>query len=100
MDNYAVKLYAQAYRDLDGIYSYIANELLEPNAALNLVNELEGAILSLEQMPDRGAVRRVGLFANSGYRQLFVKNYIIIYRVLREQKEVHIVTIRYMASDF
>ena len=42
MDNYVVKLYAQAYRDLDGIYSYIANELLEPNAAINLVNELEG----------------------------------------------------------
>lgn len=45
MDKYVVKLYARAYRDLDGIYTYIAENLLEPDTALNMADELESAIL-------------------------------------------------------
>lgn len=100
MDKYAVKIYAGAYRDLDNIYTYIAEKLSEPTTALRLIDELETAIFSLEQLPERGAVRRVGAYANSGYRQLFVKRFIIIYRVLKPQKEVHIVTVRYAPSLF
>ena len=100
MVKYSVKLYARAYRDLDGIYSYIASTLLEPKIAVNLVEMLEEAIFSLEQFPERGAIRRVGVYANAGYRQLSVKNYVIIYRVLKEKKEVHIVTVRYAPSNF
>ena len=50
-------------------------------------------------MPERGAARHTGIYAKTGYRQLFVKNYIIVYRVLKEKKEVHIVTIRYAPSN-
>lgn len=100
MDKYTVKLYARAYRDLDGIYAYIAENLLEPETALHMVDELEKAIFSLEQLPERGAVRRVGTYANGDYRQLFVKNYVIIYRILKEKKEVHVITVRYTPSSF
>ncbi len=100
MDKYVVKLYARAYRDLGRIYSYIAETLLESDTALNMVDELEKAIFSLEQLPERGAIRRTGAYANGDYRQLFVKNYVIIYRVLKRKKEVHIVTVRYTPSNF
>jgi plasmid stabilization system protein ParE len=100
LDKYDVKLYARAYRDLDDIYTYIAETLLAPRTALNMVDELEKAIFSLEQLPERGAIRHVGAYANGDYRQLFVKNYCIIYRVLKEKKEVHIVTVRYTPSKF
>jgi len=100
LDNYVVKLYARAYRDLDGIYTHIAENLLEPGTALNMVDELEKAIFSLEQLPERGAIRRVGAYANGDYRQLFVKKYVIIYRVLKTKREVHIVTVRYTPSNF
>ncbi len=100
MDKYVVKLYARAFRDLDNIYSYIAESLLEPETALRIVEKIEATILSLEQMPERGALRRVGIYADRDYRQLFVKNYVIVYRVLNDKKEVHIVTIRYVHSDF
>lgn len=49
MDKYAIKLYTRAYRDLDDIYTYIAKTLLEPGTALNIINELEEAVFSLEQ---------------------------------------------------
>ena len=100
MGKYVVKLYARAYRNLEDIYTYIAKNLLEPDTALNMADELETAIFSLEQLPERGAIRRVGVYANGDYRQLFVKNYVIIYRVLKQKKEVHIVTIRYTPSNF
>lgn len=57
-------------------------------------------IFSLEQLPERGAVRRIGAYISGNYHQLFVKNYCIIYRVLKEKKEVHIVTVRYTPSNF
>lgn len=95
-----MKLYARAYRDLDRIYTYIATNLSEPTVALQLVQALEEAIFSLEQLPERGALRRVGAFANHNYRQIFVKNFCIIYRVLKEKREVHVVTVRYAASEF
>lgn len=100
MDKYIVKLYAAAYRDLDKIYTYIAVNLLTPETAINLIDELETAIYSLEHLPERGAIRRIGAYANGDYRQLFVKNYVIIYRVLKEKKEVHVITVRYMPSTF
>lgn len=86
MDKYIVKLYSRAYQDLDGIYSYIANNLLEHEAALKILDELEGIILSLENFLERGTIRRVGAYANQGYRQLVHKNYTIIYRVMKEKK--------------
>ena len=65
-----------------------------------MLNELEEAIFSLEHMPERGVVRRTGAYANQGYRQLFVKKYVIVYRVLKQLHEVHIVTVRYAPSQF
>ena len=97
---YTVKIYPRAYRDLDGIYSYIAKNLMAQGTAKNLLASLEDAIFSLEQLPEREPVRRVGAYANQGYRQLFVKNYTVIYRVHKEKREVHIVTVRYSRSQF
>lgn len=73
---------------------------MEPDTALNMVERLENAILSLEELPERGALRRIGAYANGDYRQLFVKNYVVIYRVLKQKNEVHIVTVRYTPSSF
>ena len=53
MDKYGVKLMSRAQRDLDGIYAYIAQTLLEPGTALALVERIEKEILSLDQMPYR-----------------------------------------------
>ena len=100
MDNYSVKVYARAIRDLEEIFKYIANNISEPLAAEKMIDALENAIVNLEYFPERGAIRQKGIYANKNYRQFFVKNYVIIYKVLKEQKEVHIVTVRYAPSNF
>lgn len=100
MVKYEVKIYSRAYRDLDDIYRYIAEELLVPSIAGEIVDSLEKAIISLEDFPERGAVRKTGIYANRGYRQLFVRNYVIIYRIVKEREEVHVVTVQYMPRNF
>lgn len=100
MDKYMVKLMPKAYRDLNDIEWYIAKELEEPTTALNLVEEIENAILSLEMFPQRGALRKIGRYAEKGYRHIFVKNYTIVYRIDEVRKWVIVVTVRYTPSEF
>lgn len=100
MDEYTVKISPRAARDLDEIYCYIADALKAIGAAQNLADQLEKAILSLDTMPYCGAERKVGAFADKGYRQLFVKNFTVIYRIDENHKLVIIVTIRYTPSSF
>lgn len=100
MDRYEVRLMNQALQDLDEIYGYIARNLQEPGVAAELLDALESEILSLEYLPYRCSERRTGSFANSGYRQLMVKNYIVVYRIDEAHKQVLIVTVRYARSTF
>lgn len=97
---YTVKLLPRAYRDLDDIYAYIAETLTEPIIASKLVDSLEESIFSLESLPRRGTLRKTGDYANQGYRQLFVGNFSVVYRIEEAKKQVIIVTVRYSKSQF
>lgn len=100
MERYDVQLLPRALQDLDGIYSYIAQTLVEPETALRLVDELEEGVLSLETLPQRCPERRTGAYANRGYRQLLIKNYTIVFRIVESKKQVFVTTIRYAPSQF
>ena len=100
MDEYTVKLMQRAYNDLDDIYNYIADDFKEIGTAEKMADSLEDAILSLDEKPYRGSIRRTGAFANRGYRQIFVKNFTIVYRIDEAKKMVVIVTVRYTPSSF
>ena len=96
MDKYRVMLTARAFRDLDGIYEYIALHKGAPGAAENLIASIEDAILCLDVFPHRGAERKAGAYGGKGYRQAFVKNYTVIYRIVEEEKQVVVITVRNM----
>ncbi len=100
MDKYTVSLTSRALRDLDDIYVYIAQTLLVPETALGMVDKIEKEILSLEEMPYRFPERKTGAYANKGYRQLFVGNYTVIYRIDEKRRQVIVITIRYSPSQF
>lgn len=79
---------------------YILDKLVSPNTALEIYNDLLQMILSLETYPTRGSLRKVGQYRNPGYRQLFYKNYTIVYAVKDNEKEVHIIAVKYSHSNF
>ncbi len=91
---------SRAVRDLEGIYDYIARSLSEPETALKLVERIENAVFSLDYMPQRCPERKVGIYANRGYRQLFIENYTAVFRIDEKKKQVIVVTIRYSPSRF
>ena len=100
MDKYFVKVLPRAYRDIDEIYTYISRILLENEIAMNFVKDIENVILDLGSFPYRGAERKIGAYANKGYRQVFYKNFSIIYRIDESQKTVIILTVRYSKRNF
>ena len=95
MVKHTIKMLQRASDDIDNIYNHIADDFKEIGTAEKLADALEYAILSLGEMPYRGSIRRTGAFANRGYRQIFVKNFTIVYRIDEAKKMVVIVTLRY-----
>lgn len=100
MDKYTVKIFPQAYRDLDAIYTQIASCDNYEDTALAFVDKIENMILSLEEQPYRGAERKYGFYAYKGYRQLFVAGYIIVYEIIEQEKTVAVITVKYGGSEF
>lgn len=100
MDKYQVNLNAKAYRDLDAIFAYIAIEKMSPHNAKAQTDRIKDALSSLAFFPFAHQEREEGSFANKGYRQLLIDNYMAIYRIDETRKQVHVVTIQYQGRDF
>ena len=99
MDKYSVMLYPRAFRDIDDIYTYIALEKMSPENAKGQTDRIWDAVKSLEQLPESHQDRLVGRFAGKGYKQLIVDNYIIIFKIDKEQNRVYIVTVQYQGRN-
>ena len=95
MDKYSVILYPRAFRDIDDIYAYIALEKMSSENAKGQTDRIK----SLEQLPESHQDRLVGQFAGKGYKQLIVDNYIVIFKIDKEQNRVYIVTVQYQGRN-
>lgn len=95
LDKYKVKINPRAIRELDSIYEYITNEKLTPENAKGQVIRIKKAILSLDTFPQSHQKRNEGRYAEKGYRQLLIDNYIVIFRIDEIYKIVYVVTIQY-----
>ena len=77
------------------------NELLAPDAADNTHKRYRKGYFEFGRYTmNAEANEKQGHTAYKGYRQIFVRNYVIIYKVFPIKKEVHIVTVRYVHSQF
>lgn len=97
---YHVGMTDEARRDLENIFRYVAKNLQEPGTADSLIDELEAGMLSLRSMPQSCPERQIDIYSGTGYLQLLVKNYTIIFRVEEMNRRVIILTIRYSRSNF
>ncbi|ORX24451.1 plasmid stabilization protein [Thermoanaerobacterium sp. PSU-2] len=78
-----------ASRDLSNIVSYVADELKAPNAAMDLINELDTSISRLAQFPYSCRVYQPEKSLKNEYRILPVKNYLVFYVVKEDVVEIH-----------
>ena len=99
MDKYDVVLFPKAYRDIDDIYAYIALEKLSPENAKKQTDRIWDDIRSLEYLPEAHQDRLIGRYANKGYKQLLMDNYIAIFKIDKPTKKVFVVTIQYQRKN-
>ena len=99
MGKYKVKLYPRAFRDLDDIFAYIALEKLSPENAKGQTDRIVEKLKKLDTFPQAHQERIEGRYAGKGYRQLVIDNYIAIFRVDEQEKNVYVITIQYCGRN-
>jgi toxin ParE1/3/4 len=82
-----VRVLRRAQRDLQQIYDFIAREA--PRTADAFIDELLDAVESLSTMSERGARPRDETLKRQGYRFLVHGNYLVFYKVMRQQVRVY-----------
>lgn len=96
---YQVILSDAANRDLRNIFEYIFYELKAPQSASGMLDKLEKAVLSLEEMPNRHRIIEREPWLSRKVRLMPVGNYVVIYFVDDSKYEVNIMRIIYGGRD-
>ena len=81
----AVIVSREARRDLQGIRTYIRDELQNPEASRRILKALRAAIEDLRLFPGRGRPLDMMLPVHTPYRYLPCEHYCIFYVEAREQ---------------
>lgn len=92
---YRVIILPEAFNDLDQILDYVKRQ--SPKNAVSLIDRLERAIYSLNQLPHRHKVHRWNRRPERMIRSVPVSSYIIYYRIIERPTTVRILTIRHGA---
>lgn len=90
--NYKLVITERAEELLDHILSYIVNKLKNPQAAKNLISEIDKVYSNLECTPRIYAYSNDTILKSKGYRKAVVPHYdyVIIYNIDDESKIVYI----------
>lgn len=98
----AYKLYItdSANGSLDEIVDYIVNKLKNPKAAIDFLDEVQKKYKKVTENPEMYELVRDSRLAMKGYRKIPVDNYVIIYMVDHEEREIEIRDIFYCGEDY
>jgi len=99
MRQYEIIITPAAENDLQEIFRYIANELLDPQTANNLCDTIEQEILKLGTMPDRYPPFKKEPWFSRGLRFFPVGNFFVIYITREFDCTVHVLRVMYGKRD-
>jgi len=97
--NWDISYTKDARQDLQNIFDYIHDILLEPVTAEKLTNSIMDAVDSLDQFPFRHRLYAKEPWHSQGLRVLPVGNYLIFYLPVEAENVVTIVRIMYGGRD-
>lgn len=100
MENeYEVKVTRQALEQMRAIIHYISYDLMAPEAAQNLLNDLKSAIIKLAVLPKRHSLIEEEPWRSEGVRKIVVKNFLVYYWIDDENNKVQITAVIYSKRD-
>ena len=100
MKKWQVTVSEPAEIDLDEIYKFIAETLLNPAAAWRQFERIRDALSGLDMMPERGTILKNEPWRSRGLRRLIIDNYVIIYEIQEETDIVAVIAIIYSGRNF
>ena len=87
---YKVRVEEPAESDFQHIITYIAETLDATAAALSFMDEVDVCYDRLQENPYLYEQCREPYLQSEGYRRAVIGNYVLVYKVLEEQKEVEV----------
>ncbi len=96
---YTVIVMPKAEKDLRDIYRHIYVELVSPQAALNVLNALEGSIMGLDSLPFRFRKYEHEPWRSKGLHIMPVGNYVVFYIPDKNKAEVSVLRVMYGGMD-
>jgi len=97
---YDIIITENAQKDLNSIYFYFSNTMLEEETATNIITALKEAIFSPDVMPGRYRLINDFSLAEKGYRHIPVKSYIVLYLIDKKKKTVAISRVIHGRMDY
>lgn len=85
-------------RDYDEALAYIVYDLRSPQAAKNLIEQMEESIKRISENPFINAVSQKPTLASIEYREEFVGNYVLLYKV--EDEAIVAKRLFHMTQDY
>ena len=99
-NSYQLRFTPIAEDDLEGIYRYISEHLVAPEAANGLMDDIEASIMRLKEFPYSGSPVTDDILSSRGYRKLIVKNYIVFHLIDEVEKQIVIMRVLYGAQKY
>lgn len=99
MEQYVIRVTAQARQHLRLIRDYLAIDLRQPEIAKKLLELLQKEISTLSYMPYRVKLIEEMPWRDMGFRKIRVKNYYIYFWGNDDTREVNIIAVIYVRRD-
>ena len=96
--NIIIEKYAQ--KDLESIYNYICNNLVNKEAAIKLLNKINEKFDSIALFPKSAPLIINNYVKNKNIRKLLIDNYIAFYEVDDIKNEIRIIRIMYGMQNY
>lgn len=98
-DEYEVKVTRQALEQMRAIVHYISYDLMVPDVADNLLDDLKSSILELSVLPKKHPLIEEEPWRSEGVRKVVVKNFLVYYWVDDEHNKVQVTAVIYCKRD-
>ena len=98
-NKYEIKVTRQALEQMREIAHYISYDLMAPEAADNLLDDLKASILKLSVLPKKYPLIEEEPWRSEGVRKIVVKNFLGYYWIDEEYNKVQVTAVIYSKRD-
>lgn len=97
---YKLKITEAAQKDIENAAEYIATQLDNAKAAVDFLDEVDRCYSRLRENPYIFAKSSDARLESEGFRKARVKNYLIMFKIREDKKEVVIYRTFFKASNY